>query len=85
MSRVYINVDGPKYESQLPAFCHVKWPNGEDGTAVLWESYIDHRTSSAVYLCSVGGRTFMLPEDYIIADTVMHMPIARKENPNGND
>lgn len=77
MSRMHIQIDAPKYENDLPAFCHVNWPSGDQSTAILWESYIDHRTSGVVYLCSVSGRTFMLPEDYIVADTVRHMPIAK--------
>lgn len=78
MSRVYLVMDPPKYESLLPAYCSVKWPAGEEGSAVLWESYIDHRRGIIVYLCSVNGRTFMLPEEYIVHDTIRHMPIVRK-------
>lgn len=77
MSRMHMQIETPKYEKELPAYCKVQWPSGDESTAILWESYVDHRTSGVVYLCSVSCRTFMLPEAYIDPNTVMHMPIAK--------
>lgn len=77
MSRMHIQIDAPKYEKELPAYCTVHWPSGDESTAILWESYVDHRTSGIVYLCSVSCRTFMLPEPYIDPKSVTHMPITR--------
>ena len=78
MSRVHIQVDAPKYEAALPARCTAQL-FGMKSTAIIWESYIDHRKSSPVYLATVNGRYMMLPEDAVEEGSVKPISITRLE------
>lgn len=69
MSRMHIQVETPVYEKILPAHCKVSLVDGT-ATAILWESYIDHRNSKPVYLASLSGRYMVIPEDIVQASTV---------------
>ena len=74
MSRLHIQVEAPKYEdTRLPARCTAE-VHGVSTTVVLWESYINHRTSEVVYLASYAGRYLMLPESAIKEGTVSKIP-----------
>lgn len=74
MSRMYLQVEAPKYEHMLPATCSVI--ADAPASAILWEAYIDHRTSQPVYLCSMSdGNMHMLPEDKIVTNSVVHVQI----------
>lgn len=70
MSRLHIQAAAPSIEdSTLPAYC-VANVHGKSKSVILWESYINHRTSAVVYLSSYGGRYLMLPEANIKLETV---------------
>lgn len=70
MSRLHIQATAPSIaDSTLPAYC-VANVHGKSKSVILWESYINHRTSAVVYLSSYGGRYLMLPEAKIKLETV---------------
>ena len=72
MPRLYIQVESPKYEAELPATCTANI-HGEQRSVFLWESYINPRTSQVVYLSSVAGRYMTIPETNIVEGTVEHV------------
>ena len=72
MAVLHIQVNEPKYESKLPAHCTATIA-GTKKTVIIWEAYVNHRTSQIVYLANCEGRTCMLPENCIVEGTVEHI------------
>lgn len=78
MSRIYVQCEGPKFEHKLPA--HAVLINGE--SAILWESYVDHRRATPVYLASCNGRFLMVQESAIVENTLRHIKLAETRHDN---
>ena len=72
MMRLHIQVDSPKYEAALPAHCTAK-VHGDKMSVLIWESYINPRTSRVVYLSTALGRYLMISEEDIDESTVEHV------------